>query len=370
MGGIIEIENVTKTYRGGVVAVDDLSLDVGEGEFVTLLGPSGCGKTTTLRMVAGFETPTNGRIYLAGEDVTELPPYRRQVNTVFQDYALFPHMTIRDNVGYGLRVCGVPKADIAPKVFDALTTVGLLDKADAWPSNLSGGQKQRVALARALVRKPKVLLLDEPLSALDAKLREAMQVELKHLHRRLGLTFVFVTHDQTEALVMSDRVVVMDRGRIVQTGTPTDLYDHPATPYVANFIGTSNMIAGEVSFVNGELTAVRFDGGEVRCASSGGHFSVGEKVIASVRPEKVHLHGKGEIPPDHTVISGTVMDSLFHGNTFRLEVDIHQGEPFLVDIQLKTGVKLAQLPAAGSAIDLMIDPWTVSVFPVEPEEMP
>jgi ABC-type Fe3+/spermidine/putrescine transport system ATPase subunit len=256
-----------------VVAVDDLSLEVGEGEFVTLLGPSGCGKTTTLRMIAGFETPTKGRIYLAGEDVTELPPYRRQVNTVFQDYALFPHMTIRDNVGYGLRVSGVPKSEIAPRVAEALTTVGLLEKAEARPGNLSGGQKQRVALARALVRNPKVLLLDEPLSALDAKLREAMQVELKHLHQRLGLTFVFVTHDQTEALVMSDRVVVMDRGKIVQSGAPTELYDDPATPYVANFIGTSNMIRGEVAHANGELTAVRFAGGELhatRCGPEGG----------------------------------------------------------------------------------------------------
>jgi spermidine/putrescine transport system ATP-binding protein len=368
MSGIIEVDKVTKTYRGGIVAVDDVSLAVAEGEFVTLLGPSGCGKTTTLRMIAGFETPTQGRIYLAGEDVTDLPPYRRQVNTVFQDYALFPHMTIRDNVGYGLRVSGVPRADIARRVLEALTTVGLVDKAEARPGNLSGGQKQRVALARALVRKPKVLLLDEPLSALDAKLREAMQVELKHLHRKLGLTFVFVTHDQTEALVMSDRVVVMDRGRIVQSGSPSDLYDHPATPYVANFIGTSNMIAGEVSFTNGRLTTVRFPGGEVRSASGAKRFGVGDKVIASVRPEKVHLRQDGETQRDHTVISGTVMDSLFHGDSFRLEVDIREGEPFLVDIQLKTGVKLARVPAAGSSIDLVIDPETVSLFSAETEE--
>ena len=368
MGGIIEIANLTKTYRGGVVAVDDLSLEVGEGEFVTLLGPSGCGKTTTLRMIAGFETPTVGRIFLAGEDVTELPPYRRQVNTVFQDYALFPHMTIRDNVGYGLRVSGVPKAEIAPRVADALTTVGLLEKADARPGNLSGGQKQRVALARALVREPKVLLLDEPLSALDAKLREAMQVELKHLHQKLGLTFVFVTHDQTEALVMSDRVVVMDRGKIVQSGAPAELYDHPATPYVANFIGTSNMIRGEVAHANGKLTSVRFAGGELRAA--GGPFGVGQKVVAAVRPEKVQLHGQGEVPAGHAVIQGTVIDSLFHGKAFRLEVDIRQAAPFLVDIQLTTGAKLARVPAAGATVGLVVDPETVSLFPAEAEETP
>jgi putative spermidine/putrescine transport system ATP-binding protein/spermidine/putrescine transport system ATP-binding protein len=370
MGGIIEIANLTKTYRGGVVAVDDLSLEVGEGEFVTLLGPSGCGKTTTLRMIAGFETPTKGRIYLAGEDVTELPPYRRQVNTVFQDYALFPHMTIRDNVGYGLRVSGVPKSEIAPRVAEALTTVGLLEKAEARPGNLSGGQKQRVALARALVRNPKVLLLDEPLSALDAKLREAMQVELKHLHQRLGLTFVFVTHDQTEALVMSDRVVVMDRGKIVQSGAPTELYDDPATPYVANFIGTSNMIRGEVAHANGELTAVRFAGGELHATSGSARFGVGQKVVASVRPEKVQLRGEGEAPAGHAVIEGTVIDSLFHGKAFRLEVDIRQGTPFLVDIQLTTGARLARVPATGAAVALVVDPQTVSLFPAEAEETP
>ena len=370
MGGIIEITELTKTYRGDVVAVDDLSLEVGEGEFVTLLGPSGCGKTTTLRMIAGFETPTAGRIYLAGEDVTELPPYRRQVNTVFQDYALFPHMTIRDNVGYGLRVSGVPRSEIAPRVAEALATVGLLEKADARPGNLSGGQKQRVALARALVREPKVLLLDEPLSALDAKLREAMQVELKHLHQKLGLTFVFVTHDQTEALVMSDRVVVMDRGKIVQSGVPAELYDHPATPYVANFIGTSNMIRGEVSNRNGKLTAVRFAGGELQAMSGSGPFGIGQKVVASVRPEKVQLRSEGEVPAGHAVIEGTVIDSLFHGKAVRLEVDIRQGAPFLVDIQLTTGARLARVPAAGTAVALVVDPETVSLFPAEAEETP
>ena len=246
MTDIIEVLGVTKRYPGGVLAVDDVTLRVREGEFVTLLGPSGCGKTTTLRMIAGFETPDRGRIALAGSDVTDLPPYRRPVNTVFQDYALFPNLTVADNVGYGLDVAGYGRADARRRVAEALELVDLGSKAKDRPHKLSGGQKQRVALARALVREPKVLLLDEPLSALDAKLRESMQVELKHLHDRLGLTFILVTHDQTEALVMSDRIVVMNEGRIEQEGSPSALYDRPSSPYVASFLGSSNLLPGRV----------------------------------------------------------------------------------------------------------------------------
>ncbi len=367
MPDIISIENVTKTYHGRITAVADLSLTVKEGEFVTLLGPSGCGKTTTLRMIAGFELPTRGRILLDGEDVTDLPPYRRQVNTVFQDYALFPHMTIRQNVGYGLRVARVPKAAIGPKVQEALATVGLLDKADSRPAELSGGQKQRVALARALVRQPRVLLLDEPLSALDAKLREAMQVELKHLHEQIGLTFLFVTHDQTEALIMSDRVVVMDRGRIVQAGTPTELYDHPGSPYVAQFIGTSNMLRGEVTTVTDTEVSFRLPGGTVRAERPPRAVAVGEPVIASVRPEKVLLCPEVEPADGLSVIEGRVIDSLFHGDSVRVEIDIGQAEPFLLDLQLKTGANNASIPVAGTKIELFINPSTVSVFPAPGE---
>jgi len=367
MADIISVRDVTKAYPGGIMAVDTLSLAVEEGEFVTLLGPSGCGKTTTIRMIAGFEIPTSGRIYLAGEDVTELPPYKRQVNTVFQDYALFPHMTIRENVGYGLRVAGVPRVEIGRRVDETLGTVGLRDKAEARPATLSGGQKQRVALARALVRRPKVLLLDEPLSALDAKLREAMQVELKHLHQKLGITFMFVTHDQTEALVMSDRVVVMDRGRIVQAASPSELYDHPATPYVANFVGASNMIAATVAALSGPSLTIRTGGGEIRCAANGRRFEIGDHVVAAVRPEKVAPRAAEAPPEGHSLIPGRVVDGLFHGNSYRLEVTLDDGAPFLVDIPLKTGASLADMPSPGATIELVVDPDTVSVFPAERE---
>lgn len=364
MSNIIQISNVTKTYGSDITAVDNLSLEVSEGEFVTFLGPSGCGKTTILRMIAGFEIPTAGQILLAGEDVTERPPYERQVNTVFQDYALFPHMNIRDNVGYGLRVGGMPKAQIEPAVKEALTTVGLLEKADARPANLSGGQKQRVALARAMVRKPKVLLLDEPLSALDAKLREAMQVELKHLHQQLGITFVFVTHDQKEALVMSDRVIVMEKGRIVQSGTPDELYDHPETPYVADFIGNSNKLYGRV--LSSDANQVTLQVGDNRLQSRPGQtrYSPGDEVLATVRPEKVRLLTDGEEATDLTLLSGTVREALFHGSSYRLEIDIGQQQLFDVDVQLELALGTSKIPLAGTQVRIAINPDMVSVFPI------
>ena len=269
MAAILEIQNVTKTFRGGVRAVDDVTLAVEEGEFLTVLGPSGCGKTTTLRMVGGFEYPDAGRIVLDGRDVTDRPPYRRPVNMMFQDFALFPHLTVAQNIGYGLSIAGMKKREAAREVEDALRTIELLDKADRRPAELSIGQKQRVALARALIRRPKILLLDEPMSALDAKLRESMQVELKRLHDQIGLTFMMVTHDQTEALVMSDRIVVMDAGRIVQAGAPTDLYDRPETPYVANFLGTSNMVGGVVASVADGAAQVSCGAAEIGVALQG-----------------------------------------------------------------------------------------------------
>ena len=363
MPDIIQLHSLTKTFGRDIVAVDNIDLAVGEGEFVTLLGPSGCGKTTTLRMIAGFEIPTHGRIYLSGDDVTELPPYQRPVNTVFQDYALFPHMNVSENVGYGLRVGGVPKDEIGPKVVDTLNMVGLIDKANHRPNQLSGGEKQRVALARALVRKPKVLLLDEPLSALDAKLRGAMQVELKHLHQKLGITFLYVTHDQTEAMVMSDRIVVMDRGRIAQLGTPTELYDHPATPYVANFLGSSNMISSQVVEVRPDGVRLRFGVCEIVCLANGQRFTEGERVTVSIRPEKVAVVDDGDSAPDgFNVIEGVVRDCLFHGNSYRIEVDIGQDEPFIVDVQLRTGADRAAIPESGSAVAIAFDPANVNAF--------
>ena len=266
MANIIEIRHLVKTFGGGFVAVDDVSVEVKEGEFLTILGPSGCGKTTTLRMIGGFEFPDSGHVFLDGHDVTDLPAFRRPINMMFQDFALFPHMTVAQNIGYGPMIGGGKKHEIKGQVEEALRTIELLDKANNRPAELSIGQRQRVALARALVRRPKVLLLDEPMSALDARLREAMQIELKRLHEKLGLTFIMVTHDQTEALVMSDRIMVMEAGRVVQIGTPSDLYDHPATPYVATFLGNSNMLTGTVAEVFDDGVTVACDGVSIRAA--------------------------------------------------------------------------------------------------------
>ncbi len=368
MSNIIELTALTKIFPGGIVAVDNLSLNIKEGEFVTLLGPSGCGKTTTLRLVAGFETPTKGQISLAGEDVTELPAYQRQVNTVFQDYALFPHMTVAQNVGYGLRVAGIAKKDIGRQVSEALSMVDLLEKTDNRPGQLSGGQKQRVALARALVRHPKVLLLDEPLSSLDANLRETMQIELKHLHQRLGLTFVLVTHDQTEAMVMSDRVVVMEEGRNVQAGTPTELYDHPASAYVANFLGKSNMIFGRVTAADKNGATIDFENGEVRSLLDGASLDRGEMASVSIRPEKIRFLADGETAPEgFNVLTGTVHDCLFQGNVIRIEMnlDIGRGTPFFVEVHLRSTVSRSAIPQPGTRASVAIDPHCVSVFPAD-----
>ena len=244
---IIEISNVTKRFGSVVTAVDDVTLDIQPGEFFALLGPSGCGKTTLLRMLAGFETPTTGEVRIAGKDMAGVPPNRRDVNMVFQSYAVFPHMTVAENVGYGLKVTATPRAEIESRVEEALGLVQLEGYGERKPDQLSGGQRQRVALARALVKKPQVLLLDEPLSALDAKLREAMQLELVGLQHAVGITFVIVTHDQDEALSMADRIAVMDSGRVRQVAPPEELYEFPSSRFVADFIGKMNLFQGEAS---------------------------------------------------------------------------------------------------------------------------
>jgi putative spermidine/putrescine transport system ATP-binding protein len=282
----VAVAGIGKTY-GDVVAVDDVDLDVADGEFFTLLGPSGSGKTTTLRIIAGFERPDTGRVTLGGADITQQPPYARDVNTVFQDYALFPHMTVAENVGYGLKVKGVPRRDRAAQVAEVLKMVRLDGYGDRKPVQLSGGQRQRVALARSIVNRPKVLLLDEPLGALDLKLRQEMQVFLKALQRDLGMTFIYVTHDQEEALTMSDHVAVFNEGRIEQVGSPGDVYARPATEFVAGFVGTSNIL---------ERGGRRF----------------------SVRPERIELNGHGE--------PATVADVVFVGAFTRILVDTEAGE--------------------------------------------
>ena len=291
----VRLAGITKRF-GEFVAVDDLNLDIYEGEFFSLLGPSGCGKTTTLRMIAGFEEPTEGGISVAGEEVQGVPPYRRPVNTVFQSYAIFPHLNVFDNVAFGLRRAKVPKDEVASRVADACEMVQLAGFEKRKPGMLSGGQQQRVALARALVNRPKVLLLDEPLGALDLKLRKEMQLELKGLQEEVGITFVYVTHDQEEALTMSDRIAVMNEGRVQQLAGPTTLYETPANRFVAGFIGQTNVFSGTVEAADGDKVTLRSrEGLRVEAvAREGISPKEGEEVHAAVRPEKVRFGGSGD----------------------------------------------------------------------------
>ena len=293
-GVAVELAGITKRF-GEFVAVDDLSLDIYEGEFFSLLGPSGCGKTTTLRMIAGFEEPTEGGIAVAGDPVRGVPPYRRPVNTVFQSYAIFPHLNVFDNVAFGLRRSGVKGEELRKRVIDACEMVQLSGFEKRKPGMLSGGQQQRVALARALVNRPKVLLLDEPLGALDLKLRKEMQLYLKDLQHEVGITFIYVTHDQEEALTMSDRIAVMNEGRVQQVADPPTLYEVPKNRFVADFIGQTNVFSGTVEAVNEErVTLVTPSGEKVEATAQEAGVRVGEEVQASVRPEKVRLGGEGD----------------------------------------------------------------------------
>jgi putative spermidine/putrescine transport system ATP-binding protein len=289
----VRLVQLAKRY-GSVTAVDGVSVDIAKGEFFTLLGPSGSGKTTTLRLIAGFELPDAGRVELGGEDVTKRPPYARDVNTVFQDYALFPHMTVQDNVEYGLRIRKVDKAERRRRAADALEMVSLAGYGARKPSQLSGGQRQRVALARAIVNRPRLLLLDEPLGALDLKLRQGMQVELKRIQGEVGITFIYVTHDQEEALTMSDRLAVFDNGKIVQVGAPADVYERPATEFVAGFVGVSNML---------ERDGRRF----------------------TVRPEKIRILDDGERSTGEHVEAGTIADVAYAGMVTRYVVALDDG---------------------------------------------
>ncbi|MBX6382220.1 MAG: ABC transporter ATP-binding protein [Microbispora sp.] len=298
----VSLRGLRKSF-GPVEAVAGIDLDIADGEFFAMLGPSGSGKTTVLRMIAGFETPTAGTVELGGRDVTRLAPFERDVNTVFQDYALFPHMSVLDNVEYGLRVKKVPKAERRERALDALRSVRLEGFEKRRPAQLSGGQRQRVALARALVNRPRVLLLDEPLGALDLKLREEMQVELKAIQREVGITFLFVTHDQEEALTMSDRIAVFNQGRIEQVGTPAEVYERPATAFVASFVGTSNLISGEAA-----------------------RTVLGREGTFSVRPEKLRVVlGDEETGPDEHEAAGTIREVVYAGPATRFVVDLDAG---------------------------------------------
>jgi ABC-type Fe3+/spermidine/putrescine transport system ATPase subunit len=305
--GAVSLREVSKSF-GEVAAVRDVSLDVAPGEFITLLGPSGCGKTTLLRLVAGLESPDSGRVLLGGRDVTADPPHRRPVNTVFQHYALFPHRDVAGNVAFGLEMARRPRSEIRERVARALEMVRLSGLEGRRVDQLSGGQRQRVALARAVVLEPEVLLLDEPMSALDRKLREEMRAEVKSLHRRLGTTFVFVTHDQEEALALSDRVAVMNAGVIEQIGSPAEIYDVPRTRFVAEFLAVRNLLGAEVEEADGSGARVRTEGGLVlRSAASG--FVPGERVWVGVRPERMRFNGPGE-----NRVAGVLEDRLFLGD--------------------------------------------------------
>jgi putative spermidine/putrescine transport system ATP-binding protein len=328
-GVAVRLDGVRKRF-GDVLAVDGLDLEVSEGEFFSMLGPSGSGKTTCLRLIAGFETPTEGRVFLAGEDVTELPPYERDVNTVFQDYALFPHMSVEENVEYGLKVKKIPAQERRDRAADALAMVQLSALARRRPSQLSGGQRQRVALARALVNRPKVLLLDEPLGALDLKLRQAMQIELKEIQRRVGLTFIYVTHDQEEALTMSDRLAVFNRGRMEQIGTPAEVYERPATGFVAGFVGTSNVLSGD----------------EARQIT-------GSPEAFTVRPEKIHMVDVASpVNHDEWTATGHVRDVVYIGALTKYIVALDAGGELVVFQQNLTTSSMEALRVKGRAVRL------------------
>ncbi len=326
----ISLRGLRKEF-GSVVAVDGIDLDIANGEFFSMLGPSGSGKTTVLRMVAGFETPTSGTVELGGVDVTRDPPFARDVNTVFQDYALFPHMSVLQNVEYGLRVKRVNRAERQSRAREALERVRLGEYGDRRPSQLSGGQRQRVALARALVNRPRVLLLDEPLGALDLKLRREMQVELKELQRDLGITFLFVTHDQEEALTMSDRIAVFNEGRIEQVATPRDLYELPATPFVAGFVGTSNLLDGDAAVA-----------------------LLGEPGTFSVRPEKIQLHiDASHVPTQQAVIAaGVVREVVYLGSATQSIVDLDHGGSLIVLRQNQQSPDESDVAGRGAKVHL------------------
>ena len=325
---LIRLQGVTKSY-GDDPALSRIDLDIGSGEFLTFLGPSGCGKTTILRLIAGFETPTSGTVFIDGKSMNGLPPHKRKVNTVFQSYALFPHMTVFDNVAFGLKMAGVSSGEIRRRVGEVLETVHMDGMAKRRPDELSGGQQQRVAIARAVVNNPLVLLLDEPLSALDARLRRKMQMELKELQKNLGITFVFVTHDQEEAFSMSDRIVVMRRGGIQQIGTPVEIYEEPANLYVAEFVGETNIFRGRVTGRRkGGLDAV-VEGRPCSLASNK-PFAEGDQVLVLLRPEDLVFERTRPQDGSGPWFEGTVDDTLYKGTTYDITATLDQGRRILI----------------------------------------
>ena len=343
----VRLERVTKRF-GDFAAVREMDLDIPRGQFFTMLGPSGCGKTTTLRMIAGFEDPSEGRVLLSGEDVTSLPAFRRPTNTVFQSYALFPHRSVEKNVAFGLERQKVDRDQIRRRVGEELERVGLSGEAKRKPAQLSGGQQQRVALARALVNRPEVLLLDEPLGALDLKLRKQLQVELKRIQRDVGITFVYVTHDQEEALTMSDRIAVMNRGVVEQVADPETVYERPGTTFVAGFIGVSNLMPGEVVSSNGAGTQMRLDAGPTVKALDSGGVQTGERAHAVVRPEKLELRQSGvPLEGNRPSVEGRVESSLYLGTATQMVVLLGDGTRMTVLVPNADAEARRDLPAAG-----------------------
>ena len=348
----VEIDGVTKRF-GAVVAVDNVDLAIGDGEFFALLGPSGCGKTTTLRMIAGLDLPTEGSLRIFGEEVGMAPPDRRPVNTVFQAYALFPHMTVRQNIEFGLKMKRVRDPELSQRVAEATEMVRLAGMEERRPDQLSGGQQQRVALARALVNQPKVLLLDEPLGALDLKLRQEMQQELKALQREVGITFVFVTHDQEEALAMSERIGVMSEGRLLQVGTPREIYERPASRFVADFIGRTNLLEATVE----SAATVRLaDGSRIEADTSDTALPAGSQVAVSLRPERARLQPRGEASPEGASLHGQVRDITYLGHAVVYAVAVGP-----MSVEVRSEGEVGEPFAAGDEVTVSWDRGAAAV---------
>ena len=346
---IIELRGVDKSFED-TRALEGIDLSISNGEFLTLLGPSGCGKTTILRILSGFESPDSGTVSIGGVQMNDTPPERRQVNTVFQNYALFPHMSVRDNVAFGLKMQSRPKAEIESRVTEALRMVHLEQYADRRPHQLSGGQQQRVAIARAVVNKPLVLLLDEPFSALDYKLRRDMQMEIKHLQRRLGITFVFVTHDQEEAFAMSDRVVVMNQGRIEQIGTPQEIYEEPTNLYVARFVGEINILPAKIMSVPSGGMYIADISGRRFTLRTQRVFAAGDRVNVLLRPEDIRIYSHGDEQPEGPYLTGVIRETVYKGATVDITIALDNGESLSVaeffneddaEINYKNGERVA-----------------------------